>query len=51
MVGYLTQEQRVPVDHPRLAIRLRTEGILQSLDAELGKPYKATGRRSVDGRI
>jgi|GEM_PF-4300516 len=48
MVGYLTQEQRVPVDHPLLAIRLRTDGVLQSLDAGLDK---ATGRRSVDGGV
>jgi hypothetical protein len=34
MFSYLTLEQRVPADHPLRAIRLLTDGVLQSLNAE-----------------
>jgi transposase len=47
MFSYLTLEQRVPADHPLRAIRALTDGVLQSLDGEFDKRYKATGRSSV----
>ena len=47
MFSYLTLEQRVPQDHPLREIRRLTDEVLQSLDAEFDKLYKATGRSSV----
>ena len=47
MFSCLTLEQRVPADHPLREIRILTDGVLQSLDAEFDKLYKAIGRSSV----
>jgi transposase len=47
MFSYLTLEQRVPADHPLREIRVVTDRVLQSLDAEFDKLYKTTGRSSV----
>ena len=47
MFSYLRLEQRVPADHPLREIRTLTDGVLQSLDAELDKLYAATGRASI----
>ena len=47
MFSYLTLEQRVPADHPLREIRVLTDAVLGSLDAEFDKLYKTTGRSSV----
>src|ERR1700712_252533 len=47
MFSYVRLEQRVPADHPLREIRTLTDGVLQSLDAELDKLYAATGRASI----
>jgi transposase len=47
MFSYLTLEQRVPQDHPLREIRVVTDDVLRSLDAEFDKLYKTTGRSSV----
>ena len=47
MFSYLTLEQRVPEDHTLREIRVLTDGVLGSLDAEFDKLYAATGRASI----
>jgi transposase len=47
MFSYLTLDRRVPSDHPLREIRVLTDGVLGSLDAEFDQLYKATERESV----
>ncbi len=47
MFSYVSLEQRVPMDHPLRAVRILTDGVLRSLDAEFEALYAGSGRPSI----
>ena len=47
MFGYVTLQQRIPVDHPARQIRALVDRALERMDAEFEKLYSTTGRPSI----
>ena len=44
MFSYVSAEQRVPKDHPLLAIRALVDDVLDEMSREFDRLYAATGR-------
>lgn len=47
LYSYVSQEERIPADHPLRAMRQMVDGVLQRLSGRFAKMYSDTGRPSI----
>jgi transposase len=47
LFSYVSQEERIPMDHPLRAIRKMTDKVLMALTRRFSKLYSRTGRPSI----